>query len=435
MFSINKYPYFFRPKKDFCEGCSFLWLYDKRNDSCIICRDYNKNEDFIAKKKFQTDCSNYLQHIGHYIRTIEAISSLYQSKSSAGGLCTGLLRVLLEEKHVDYILAVWFSTEQQRFQYIKINKVDDLVQSQRSAYFPIDLSSALEIIHREPWKCAITCIPSVAKALELMKIENPVLKEKIKYLIWLTYHSTKTILYTDYLCRKSGKIDGFSSCNYISYRDKPEGTYLGDFVVRQSWKEWRIPAHLKPIDWSIGLLQDFSSNFIDDHFSECADISIMDAWHHNYQCTNWVSLAIIRNKEIDSLLKKSSDIQSKEVAASVIYYSQKHGINFKTTGLQVRLAFYKLFHLNIPKKRVQPSFLLHKPLIGIVELIRLFISIYSCRSYILWHANLVEFERRLKWRVFIYNLFYNVLSFSRNPIFVLRKNLRFFYIFIMKIWK
>ncbi len=437
MNSNNKrgYGYFFRPKKDFCEWCSFLWLYKQESNSCIICENYDKNEDFIAKEKFQNCCPNYIPHIGYFINTIEAVSSLYQNESSAGGLCTWLLRTLLEENHVDYVLAVGFSPEQQKFQYIKIDKIDDLVRCQRSAYFPIDLFSALEIIREEPWKCAITCIPSVAKALELIKMTDSVFQKKIKYLIWLTYHSTKTQLYTDYLCRKSGKIDGFNKCDYISYRDKPKNTYLGDFVVRSGPKEWRIPSASKPIDWSIGLLQDFSSNFVDDHFSECADITIMDAWHPNYRDTNGVSLAVVRNKDLDSLIYQSSKIHSKKIDPNIILYSQKHGIHFKTKWLQVRLAFFKLWQSHIPTKRVSPSFLLHQPLVGLVEMMRLYLSIYSWKSYILLHTNLVKFEKRLKHRVLIYEFFYRLLSFSQNPLLVLRKNLKLFFTAVLKKWK
>lgn len=345
-----------RPKKDFCEGCSFLWLYNVLENNCIICQHEEKNEDFICRNKFSLTDFKYKKYIGYYLETIDAISKKYQDRSSAWGLVTCMLEELLIRKEIDYAICVSYVPEESRFRYIKVSDPGELTKTQRSAYYPILLTDALEIILDNEWKCAITCIPSAAKALELLKHESPELRKRIKYIIWLTYHSTKLEAYTDYLCKKAGKQNGIKDCDYISYRDKSENMWkkdLGNFVAKQANREWRIEWSKMWPNWSIGLLQNFSSNFVDDHFCECADLSVMDAWHNNYRDKNGTSLAIVRNHTLLKIIKKIPDLTLNQVSPEIIIESQKQWILFKTKWLGIRLAFYKFFWNRIPNKRVQ----------------------------------------------------------------------------------
>jgi len=127
------------------------------------------------------------------------------------------------------------------FRYTKVDHCKDLYHTQRSAYYPISLIQAINILEKNKGVCAITCIPSAAKAFELLKETQPELKNKIKYLIGLTYHSTKTKQYTQYLCKKSGKNNGLKDVIYCSYRNKDTiANSLHDFVIRTEIQEWKI---------------------------------------------------------------------------------------------------------------------------------------------------------------------------------------------------
>ncbi len=367
------------PKKDFCEWCSFLWLYQKGSGDCIICRDKIKNEDTICKEKFSHFDFKYEKYIGYYLETIDAISPKYQQRSSSGGFMTLLLETLLLTKEVDYVVAVTYSKNENRFRYTKISTLSELIQSQRSAYYPISLEDALDIIAKNNGTCAITCIPSAAKALELLKSKDSNLNNKIKYTIGLACHSTKLREYTDYLCRKAGKEDGMEWCDYISYRDKEKigNGGFGTFVAKKGDVEWNLRG--KWPDWSIGLLQYFSSDFVDDHYSECADICTMDGWHKNYIHKNGTSLVIVRNHRLLDIIK-NMNLEYNRIPPRIILDSQRSNIGFKNAELAIRLQFYKTCFKYAPHKRVHPSW--GKNPVKIVKVIsRLYMSAYIEKIY------------------------------------------------------
>ncbi|MBP7806772.1 Coenzyme F420 hydrogenase/dehydrogenase, beta subunit C-terminal domain [Candidatus Gracilibacteria bacterium] len=333
-------------KKDFCEGCSFLGLYNAESNSCILCNPGSPNEDEICTSKFIGKDFKYQKYIGYYLETIDAISQKYQMRSSSGGLITSLLSNMLEKHEVDYAVVVGFSPKNNCFEYMKVSSQEQLINTQRSAYYPISLKTGIDIINDNEGTCVITCIPSVATAIELLKEQNKELKKKIKYTIGLTYNSTKKREYTEYLCKKAGKTDGMANLGYISYRDKyfdKNSGAFGSFLVKNNNNQsWGLSSREKGFDWSIGLFQDFSSNFVDDHYAECADISVMDAWHKNYQSKhNGTSLAVIRNTQILNFIKNSTDIIQNNIEPKIILESQKSGIDFKNIELGIRLKFYK----------------------------------------------------------------------------------------------
>lgn len=372
-------------KKNFCEWCSFLGLYNAEKDACIICDPGSPNEEEICKNKFLSSDYKYKKYIWYYLETIDAISWNYQEKSSSGGLVTSLLADLIQKKEIDYAIVVWWSEKYMDFRYIKVDSAIELEGTQRSAYYPISLIEALRILHENEGTCAITCIPSAAKAFELLKQTQPELKNKIKYIVGLTYHSTKTKQYTEYLCKKAGKNNGLEDVIYCSYRDKDKDAQsLHDFVIRTRHQEWKISwKERKWWDWSIGLLQDFSSNFTDDHYCECADISVMDAWHPNYRGMLWTSLAIVRNQKLLNYIRNNTDLLINKISAQIIINSQRSGIEFKNQELAIRLKFYKTIHNICIQKRIKPQ-LWKNPIKIIKVILRLWIQLIIAEKFTRW---------------------------------------------------
>jgi len=387
-------------KKKFCEWCSFLGIYNNKKGNCILCESKSLSEDEICEKKFLWEEFKYKKYIWYYVETIDAISQNYQKKSSSGGLTTSLLADLLERKEIDYAIVVWWSQKHMDFRYTKVDHCKDLYHTQRSAYYPISLIQAINILEKNKGVCAITCIPSAAKAFELLKETQPELKNKIKYLIGLTYHSTKTKQYTQYLCKKSGKNNGLKDVIYCSYRNKDTiANSLHDFVIRTEIQEWKISwKKRKWLDWSIWLLQEFSSNFVDDHYCECADISVMDAWHKNYKDNHWTSLAIVRNQKLLSYIKSNKDLIINKVSTNIILDSQKSGIDSKNKELAIRLKLYKMiYNISIPK-RVSPKFW-KNPIKIIKTIFHLWIQVIMEKKFIRWKNidNTIIISSKIYW--------------------------------------
>lgn len=373
------FEYIKKDKKDFCEGCSFLGLYRKDTDDCIICEKNGLNEDEISSLKFK-DLPFYQKNIGYFLKNIAAWSIKYQQRSSAGGLISYLTESLLKKKMVDGILSVAFNSLSGKFEYKICTDFKRISEFQRSAYYPVDLQKAIELIDGFKGTLAITCIPSAAKAIEIIKIKNPSVKKKVKYVIGLVCGHVKTENYVDYLCKKSGKKDGSQGLTYLSFRDKlKKNKYSGDdyyFVAKKDEKRWSLKSSEIKFNWSGGLFKQFSSDFDDDVFAECSDITVMDGWLKKYRYTNGVSLAIVRNKKLMDLLGNDGDLKVEELTDAEILASQSGGIRHKRNGLSLRLALYKIFGNDVPKKRVEPKFDLD--FINLVsQVLRLYTSLKS----------------------------------------------------------
>jgi coenzyme F420 hydrogenase subunit beta len=342
-----------KSKSDFCEGCSYLGLYNQKTQDCVICNSQSSLSHEITAEKFQN--SDFTSEIlGHYKHTTGFSSAEYTERSSAGGLASALLKSLLENNIVDYVLGVGYIPSQNKFGYIKIEKTEDLKKVQRSAYYPINLKDALDIIKSSDGVCAITAIPSAATAIENLKTNDTELKEKVKYTVGLVSGHMKTKDYTEYMCNKADKIDGSKNCNYISYRDKLEDSnYSGGgyyFVAKTDDKTYSIKANKILLNWQAGLFKEFSSDFCEDTFAKSADITIMDGWLKKFRNEKGVSLAIVRNPQLS---KTITDLNGKhfEISPKEIIASQAGGLRNKTIGLSIRLwLFTKVFKKEIPRK-------------------------------------------------------------------------------------
>ncbi len=369
--------------KDFCEGCSDLGIYDTILDGCNVCKGPKLN--LIAQNKFGQDPNlNFDSRIGYYHKCIEATSKMYNEKSSAGGLATSLLMFLLESKAVDYILSVSFDKGTQRFIYSKFQSTSDLVKQQRSAYFPVNLSSAFNIINQSEGTCAITGIPTAIKAIELKKNSDTEFNRKVKYTIGLVSGGIKIESYTDYLCRKSGKSDGLIDIEYLSYRDKPEsGHYWGNnyfFKAKTSNTTYQLKSDKLKLNWPSGLLKSFASDFCDDTFNITSDITIMDGWLPKYKNTRGVSLAIIRDLSLSNSLEENFDLVFKVIDKEDIVKSQIGGFRHKTDGLKARVLLFKYFGNKVPENLE----IVDKPvsiIIFLEQLLRLRSSYISRVSY------------------------------------------------------
>lgn len=371
--------YIKKDRSDFCEGCSVLGLYNTKTKNCILCDDESLNEDYISNKKF-SDLKKHDHLLGYYVDTISAVSKKYQAKSSAGGLVSAINYCLLKNKLVDGIVSVSFNNKLGIFEYQLCTNPKDLYLFQRSSYYPVKLDKAINIIKKFEGTVSITCIPSAAKAIEILKMRDPELSKKVKYTIGLVCGHVKKEDYLDYLCKKAGKTDGIKGVNYASFREKKlSSKYSGGdyyFVVKKNKNEWSLKSSQIKANWPGGLFKEFASDFDDDVFAECADVTVMDAWLKKYKNSDGVSLAIIRNKNILSLIQNNSDLSIKKVNKAEIIESQAGGIRHKRDGLKIRLAFYKFFRNDVPIKRVSPSFGID-PFNILCQLSRLCVSIKS----------------------------------------------------------
>lgn len=344
-----------KDKREFCEGCMVLGLSGSGESGCVLCNSAATPKVLKRSKKYPSKAFDDL-NIGRYLECVDAVSKKYQSKSSAGGLVTSTLDFLLEKGHVTGVISVAFNPEKKIFEYRLFDNAQELVSQQRSSYYPVRLDDALEIIRNVPGRYAITGIPAAIRALEIIRRADPVVDERLAFVIGLVSGGVKITDYLDYLLRKAGKVDGLEEIDEVSFRDKGDGNfYHGSnyyFSAKSENSTYRLKSDKIPYNWSAGVLKEFSSDFCDDTFNILSDMTVMDGWLKRYEKTNGVSLAVVRSEALLEAVLNNPDLTLNKISTDDIIQSQRGGLTHKTVGIKARMKIFALAGNELPAKDV-----------------------------------------------------------------------------------
>jgi coenzyme F420 hydrogenase subunit beta len=293
-------------------------------DSCTNCGlcikvcpfvNENENEDELSDKKFSNITGiKSTSEAGYYLNTyVGYAKDDIRLKSASGGLLTLLLKNLLKQKKVDHVITIEPTLKSKKlFKFTIATTEEELLKCTGSVYYPSEMSDVIKHLLKVPGNYAIIGLPCALKALELLKGTNKKAKSRIKYTIGLTCGQLKTRRFTDFLFSMTSL--KFSQLTRVIYR-KIKGPKNSDFRVEFTNNEkekedldWY--PHVAPI-WGGELFKLKSCFHCDDIFAECADATFMDAWLPEYTREyKGVSLAIIRNPELDSIFHDSPNIES-----------------------------------------------------------------------------------------------------------------------------
>ena len=264
------------------EKCGFLRPAVNRSlcISCGKCTDtcpnMHDNRQMVTYHDF-TD-SGYCHSLNPELRT----------ESASGGLTTELLAYLLQQGYVDYIVTADTYKHDRNCGYriITADTIQDLCRVSGSNYCPVNIGAALREIEGRSGKCAVVCLPCLAKGIRKYTGRNEILKEKVRYIIALLCNHTPSYEATDFLLKKyhvSRKPD------MVKYRGNG---WFGNFRVFKKEADALYSEY-----FSTPFTEYFSTPFSEyfwqpacvdckDHFGLYADISVGDADFVKYRNPN-----------------------------------------------------------------------------------------------------------------------------------------------------
>lgn len=331
--------------------------------TCGLCmnicpfNDKNMNESEIGKVLFgELDGIKYSEEVGYYLDLFVGYSEQFREKSASGGIGTNILKNLLENKIVNYVVCVTPQTDNSKlFKYEIFEDVNSVISSSGSVYYPVELSDIVRVIIEKPGNYAIVGLPCFIKGLRLATFHNSKLKKRIVYMIGLVCGQTKSKLYTAYLSELAG-VGG--ELQKVYFRGKSIGEPASNFYFYCQNKN----GDEGKLYWDEGVSEAFTNrwftpnacNFCDDVFAELADISLMDAWLPEYiENQKGTSLVIIRSPEILNMFNKimGMDIRANRISLDKIKVSQKGVLDFKRDHLPYRLhQLYKNNKISLKKR-------------------------------------------------------------------------------------
>ena len=273
----------------------------------------------------------------------------FRAKGSSGGMVTWVAAELLQRGLVDGIVHVAAVSEPgaagRFFRYTISRSVAEVRSGACSRYYPVDLSDVLRAIRATPGRYAFVGIPCFIKAVNLLRAEDEIFRQRIVYTLGLFCGHMKSARFVESIAWQVG-VDP-AEVTGVEYRIKdprrPANWYrarltLADGSIHE--KDW---WHLADGDWGAGFFQNSACNYCDDVVAETADIAFGDAWVEPYSRDgHGTNVVIVRKPELSQIISaacREGRILLNPVDARFIRDTQAAGIRQRREGLAYRLVW------------------------------------------------------------------------------------------------
>jgi coenzyme F420 hydrogenase subunit beta len=326
------------------------------------------DEDALAEK-FLPDASQHHRATGRFIScTIGHVSDTdIRARASSGGIGRWLPAELLRQNLVDAVIHVsqnaGSTSSADLFSYTVSRGPAELLQTARSAYYPVSLDKVVMYIRQHPGRYAVTGVPCFIKALRLLSLHDDELRQRITFTIGIICGHLKSTAFAEALAWQLGVPP--ATLRGIEFRGKLAGkpanhkgvsaksSVTGDWVPMKSSKQ------LVGGNWGLGFFKYRACDYCDDVTAETADVAIGDAWLPEFvKDSKGTSVIISRHPVIDRLLSEGRAAGTLHLLDSTpeqMARSQAGGLRHRRDGLAYRLSIANQQGQWHPPKRVAPA--------------------------------------------------------------------------------
>lgn len=287
----------------------------------------------------------------------------FRLQGSSGGIVSWVATELLRKNLIDGVAHVVATDDPQQegqyFQY-KISRTEEEIrEGAKSRYYPIEMSAILEIIRNTPGRYAIIGIPCFIKAVHLLRSEDTIFRDRIKYTLGLFCGHMKSARFIEsFAWQMNVPVDEIIKVDY-RFKDvnRPANWYNAQLTLRDGTlvnKDW---WHLADGDWGAGFFMNSACNYCDDVVAETADVSFGDAWVEPYSSDGkGTNVVVVRSQLIESLISAAISegrLQLTSVNSEFVAQTQAAGFRQRREGLSYRLSWSRSGVQ--PVKRVVPD--------------------------------------------------------------------------------
>lgn len=305
--------------------------------------------------------------IGEYVSLgVGRISNDEVWESSSGGLTTWLLGTLLKRELIDGVVHLGRSKDsspEELFTYVISTDQEQLKQAKGTKYYAATFENSLTQLSQMDGSFAFVGVPCFVNAIDLLRMENPLWKSKIKYTVGLVCGHLKTQKYAEILAAQLGIFP--SHLTNVNFRKKkPEGNPIDyEFSAQNTNGEWfsSRSSELLGANWGHSAYSLSACNSCTDVFAYTSDVTFGDAWLPEYSFEpKGTNVFVSRNPEISDLLSAGlelGEIELESILPDRMLSSQRGGIDHRVVGYLIRNSKTKSseqldFSLNIPKPRM-----------------------------------------------------------------------------------
>lgn len=340
------------------------------------------NEDVLADELFSPQHPKH-EGIGTYIQCYGArvLSPEIRQAGTSGGVGTWIALALLRHGLIDGVIhakAVEREGATAPFFKYAISRSEDAIrEGAKTRYHVMQITGVMEEVRSTPGRYLFIGVPCFSKAVRRLQKLDPVIRERVRYVVSLVCGHYKSVNWTLSLGWSVG-IDPVD-LSAFQYRTKGLGIDARAYVFKAFAKDGRVSqqdsAAVAGGKFNAGAMMLNACDYCDDVVGETADLTIGDAWlpkfAHDPGGTN---LLIARSDELHRVLLQGETEQEVElypISANEAARSQSGGFRQRREGLSYRLAKATEAGHDVPIKRVKP---------GAIKLSRLRAKIYDLRQ-------------------------------------------------------
>ena len=217
----------------------------------------------------------------------------------------------------------------------------------------------LATIREVPGRYAIVGIPCFIKAVQLLRREDPVLHDRIRFTLGLFCGHMKSARFIEsFAWQMNVPMQEIRQVEFRQkYPDRPANWYNARLTLRNGQEVNKDWWHLGDGDWGAGFFMNSACNFCDDVVGETADISFGDAWVEPYSSDGrGTNVVVVRSQVVEDLIAAAigaGRLHLEGVDADFVSQTQAAGFRQRREGLAYRLTWWRRGVQ--PRKRVVPD--------------------------------------------------------------------------------
>lgn len=298
---------------------------------------------------------------GYVLSTWSGYSCLpgQRAGGASGGIATWILHEALVRGTIGAAIVV-VPGHKEEFEYDIVTTPSELARSQKSKYYPVELSHVLSRVIKGPdLRYGLVALPCMATKIARATMLRPELR-RIVLTIGLVCGQLPSRFYMEYLL----SIAGVKGCpRSIDFRNKIGTQRAGNYCFTASDENGPgLPVPFVPRAervWCHGHFVQSACNWCDDVFAEAADVVCMDAWLPEFESdARGHSLLVVRSRSVDGLLAEgiaAGACCARPLSIDRIIESQAGVVHKKRTLLSARLEMLVRRGMRIPCSGVAPS--------------------------------------------------------------------------------
>lgn len=290
----------------------------------------------------------------------------FREQGSSGGMVSWVAAELLRRGLVDAVAHVVPTADPAAdgrfFRYRLSRTPAQLAAGAKSRYYPVELSTVLEDIRATPGRYAVVGIPCFIKAVQLLRRDDALMRERIRFTLGLFCgHMKSARLLESFAWQLGVELADVAGVEYrLKDPGRPASWYTAQLRLRDGRTVQRDWFHLAEGDWGSGFFQNRACNACDDVVAETADIAFGDAWVEPYsQDGRGTNVVLVRSPALHALLDEAmaqGRLALAPVDAGFVQRTQAAGLRHRREGLAYRLSWPRqgLAARIFPRRGLQP---------------------------------------------------------------------------------